>query len=94
MPDLRLTPEDRALLRALDSAFVSDPVPMVSVDMYIRAVEAADHITRENQRLHDKRRKLWKRYCYLRERKRFWRNMAIILAVQVVVLVFVLGRNW
>ncbi len=96
MSDLELTLEDRAWLRAMEQACQRDPVPMVSVEQYMLAVNAADAITRENYKLHVNRRRLWKRYkrtSRRAERVHVWRAVSILLGTALGILVFELGRR-
>jgi hypothetical protein len=66
MADLHLTATDREWLRAMELAMPA--VPVVSVERYQAAVEAADLATRRNQVLRANQRRLWARY----RRQRAW----------------------
>jgi anti-sigma-K factor RskA len=89
--DTLLTGRDRAWLKAIDRAM--EPRPVVSVECYCAMVDANDFITRQNRRLWGQKQRLERLGRDQQRSRRFWRQVAITLAVALLAAVAALLRG-
>ena len=89
--ELILTPQDRALLKAIDQAF--QPKPVVSAEQYCRLLESADSITRENFRIRKHRKRLLRMARRIQKSRKAWCWAAMASGAIAAVLTWtLLGR--
>jgi hypothetical protein len=89
--DTLLTQRDKDWLAEIDRAM--QPQPVVSVECYCAMVDANDWITRQNQRLWRRQRRLVRLGRNQQRARRFYRQVAISLGAVALGLLAVLLRG-
>ena len=92
--ELRLTAQDRQLLREIDDVFrEAAPVPMVSAAMYCAVRESRDAAVSQLFQMRVNRKRMWRRYCRLRKRL-VKAQVAALVAAMVAVVTFTSNFRW